>query len=207
MKTHTRKLIFGLAGSAMLMAALVVAPVRAQSTQGSSSERWLHVRVDCSDAKGDTVHVNVPVELAIAVIGNVNHDHLHNGHISIGHSDLDGTDLHAMLQAIRNAKDGEFVTVNSRDNDVRVAKQGGLLLVHVVDRKERRDGKDSNGGQNVEIRVPLTVVDALLAPGNNELDLVGAIRALAASGATELVNVKDRDNTIRVWLDSSNTGA
>jgi hypothetical protein len=112
-----------------------------------------------------------------------------------------------MLQAIRNAKDGEFVTVNSRDNDVRVAKQGGLLLVHVVDHKERRDGKDSNDGQNVEIRVPLTVVDALLAPGNNELDLVGAIRALAASGATELVNVKDRDNTIRVWLDSSNTGA
>src|SRR6202050_5495209 len=146
MKTHTRKLMFGLVGSAMLMAALVVAPVRAQGTQGSSSERWLHVRVDCSDAKGDTVHVNVPVELAVAVLGNVNHENLHNGHISVGHADLNGTDLRAMVKAVRDARDGEFVTVNSRDTDVRVAKQGGYLLVHAINRHESKDE------QNGEVR-------------------------------------------------------
>ena len=93
------------------------------------------------------------------------------------------------------------MTVSSRDSDVRVAKQANVLIVHAVDRHEgKRD-------QNVEVRVPMTVVNALLAPGNDELDLVGASRALAASGATELVNVKDGSNTVRVWLDSSNTGA
>jgi hypothetical protein len=201
MNTHTRKLSFGLVASIMLLAGLTVAPARAQSTQGSKEERWLHVRVDCSDSKGDTVHVNVPVELAVAVLGNVNHENLHNGHISVGHADLNGTDLRAMLKAVREARDGEFVTVNSRDTDVRVAKQGGYLLVHATDRHENK------GDQNVEVRVPLTVVDALLAPGNDELDLVGAIRALAASGDTELVSVKDRNNTVHVWLDSKSSGA
>jgi len=53
--------------------------------------------------------------------------------------------------------------------------------------------------------VPLTVVDALLSAGNNELDLVAGLRALGSQGDTELVTVKDEKSTVRIWLDSRST--
>ncbi len=126
MNTHTRKLSIWFSGKHHAPGGAGGRAGARAKHAGIKEERWLHVRVDCSDSKGDTVHVNVPVELAVAVLGNVNHENLHNGHISVGHADLNGTDLRAMLKAVRDARDGEFVTVNSRDTDVRVAKQGGL---------------------------------------------------------------------------------
>jgi hypothetical protein len=48
------------------------------------------------------------------------------------------------------------------------------------------------------------VVDALFSAGKDELDVVAALHALSASGDTELVSVKDEQNTVRVWIDSKN---
>jgi hypothetical protein len=59
--------------------------------------------------------------------------------------------------------------------------------------------------KRVEVRLPLTVVDALASAGGNELDLVAGVRALATQGDTELVTVKDGKSTVRIWLDSKNT--
>jgi hypothetical protein len=104
-----------------------------------------------------------------------------------------------LLQAVRDSQDGEFVTVQSRDNDVRVAKQNGNLVVYVQEKRTSKEGR-------VEVRVPMSVVNALLSTtGGNELDLVAGIRALAAHGDAELVSVKDNRNTVRVWVDSKNT--
>ena len=50
----------------------------------------------------------------------------------------------------------------------------------------------------------MKVVDALFSAGKDELDVVAALRALSANGNTELVNVKDEENTVRVWIDSKN---
>ena len=38
----------------------------------------------------------------------------------------------------------------------------------------------------------------------DELDVVAALHALSSSGDTELVSVKDDENTVRVWIDSKN---
>ncbi len=57
----------------------------------------------------------------------------------------------------------------------------------------------------MDIKVPLTVVEALLSAGKDELDVLAAVRALAAHGDTELVTVKDDKNTVRIWVDSHNT--
>jgi hypothetical protein len=81
---------------------------------------------------------------------------------------------------------------------VRVAKQGGYLLVHVLD-------KGASKKSRVEVKVPMKVVDALFSGGKDELDLVAGLHALSAQGDTELVSVKDEENTVRVWLDSKNS--
>ena len=53
-------------------------------------------------------------------------------------------------------------------------------------------------------KVPMKVVDALFSAGKDELDVVAALRALSANGDTELVNVKDSENTVHIWIDSKN---
>jgi len=52
----------------------------------------------------------------------------------------------------------------------------------------------------------MKVVEALFSAGKDELDVLAALRALSAHGGdTELVSVKDEENTVRVWLDSKNS--
>jgi hypothetical protein len=168
-----------------------------QSTTSAKQDRWLHVRVISSNAKGETVRVNVPLELAEKVLPTVNHDRFHNGKVKIDCAHVNDVDLRALVDAIRTAKDGEYVTVQGNENDVRVAKQSNYLIVHVLDK-----GKSKK--TQVEIKVPMKVVDALFSAGKDELDLVAALHALSGQGDTELVSVKDDENTVRVWLDSKN---
>jgi hypothetical protein len=50
----------------------------------------------------------------------------------------------------------------------------------------------------------MKVVDALFSAGKDELDLVAALHALSSNGDTELVSVKDDQETVHVWIDSKN---
>lgn len=167
------------------------------SATAERGERWLHVRVISADGGGETVRVNVPLELAEKVLPAVNHDRLHNGKLRIDSSDMNDVDLRALMDAVRTAKAGEYVTVQGDANDVRVAKQGSHLIIHVLD-------KGGSKKSQVEVQVPMKVVDALLSAGKDELDLVAALHALGAQGDIELVFVKDSENTVKVWLDSKN---
>jgi hypothetical protein len=191
-------------GGAVLAVALLAGSTFKAQAQ-STSERWIHVRVDNPDDKGEMVRVNVPIALAAILVSSVDQKELHHGHINISkHADLNGVDLRAMLDAVRTAPDGEFVSVKNRDQDVHVSKQNGYLLIRVND-SNRKDGKDK---QEVDVRVPLAVVDALVASskGSDDLDIGAALRALANHGDMELVNVKDGKETVRIWLDSKNDG-
>jgi hypothetical protein len=180
------------------LAQSTIAPASSpQSTTSTSKDRWLHVRVISSDAKGETVRVNVPLELAEKVLPAINKDRLRAGKVKIDDAHVNDVDLRALVEAIRTTKDGEFVTVQSNDCDVRVAKQSNYLLVHVLDKKNSKKSE-------VEVKVPMKVIDALFSAGKDELDLVAALHALSGQGDTELVSVKDHENTVRVWLDSKN---
>jgi len=213
------------AALALAPIALIAPPSRAQevtisSSSPSTSERWLHVRVIDTNHKGETVRVNVPLEMAEKVLPAINKDRLHNGKVQINRSDLEGVDLKALLEAVRSSKDGEYVTVQSDDNDVRVAKQAGYMVVHVTEKgfksgksdKDKADKSDKSADKSdksersrVDVKVPMKVVEALLSAGKDELDVLAALRALSAHGGdTELVTVKSDDSTVRVWLDSKN---
>jgi hypothetical protein len=220
--------------ASLAVAATLLAATPAVLAQSSNStgDRWLHVRVVSTDGEGDTVRVNVPLELAEKVLPTINKDRLHNGKVSIddAHFNNNDVDLRALIDAVRTAKDGEFVTVQSRENDVRVAKQNGQLIVHVIDRSghvhhhhaKHNDGDKSDKSadkddksadkddaksakeEQVEVKIPMKVIDALFSAGKDELDLVAALHALSSQGDVELVSVKDSENTVRVWLDSKN---
>ena len=194
--------------AASLLGATMFLPLaaRAQDTPKSGSsqistvsnhDRWLHVRVTNPSRNEETVRVNVPLELAEKVLPTINKDRLHSGRVKFDDIDCHGVDLRALVDAVRTSRDGEFVTVQNRDSDVRVAKRNGTLLVHVFEKNHPRRSE-------VEVKVPMKVVDALFSGEKDELDLVAGLRALSSQGDTELVSVKDQENTVRVWLDSKN---
>jgi hypothetical protein len=160
------------------------------------AERYLHVKVDDS-TKGESVNVNVPLSMATAILPTINKGNLHNGHVTIGDTDFNGVDVRAILEAIRTAPDNEFVTVKEKDQDVRVAKLNGNLIVHVLDKSKDKDG------QKVDVTIPIKVVDALFATTkDNELDVAAAIRALSDAGDAVLVTVQDATEHVRIWIDS-----
>ncbi len=197
------------AGGIAVLAATVmmVGLANARPAQAAQSDLWLHVRVDNPSDRGEMVRVNLPVAFVEKIVSSVDHDKLRHGHINIGDSDFNGVDLRSILDAVRTSKDGEFVSVKHGDQEVRVAKQGGVLIVHATDINRMNKHHEVEGTkQEVDVRVPISVVDALVASGGHDLDIAAALHALAAHGTdTELVNIKDGRQTVRVWLDSKNT--
>lgn len=184
------------------------------TASNSKSEQWIHVRVQSKEDRGETVRVNVPVEMAAKVIPAITKNNLHDGKVRIDSMHTNDVDLRTILDAVRSSRDGEYVTVQNNNNDVRVAKSAGYLYIHVTDKSEgkkpaEKDGKTGAKAaaaheSKVEIKVPMKVVDALLSAGKDELDIVAALKALSAHGDMELVTVKDDENTVRVWVDSKN---
>jgi hypothetical protein len=213
MKLPARGILKAVFTLALATVILIPAVTLAQSSSTAAKDHWIHVRVESKDRDGDTVRVNVPIELAEKVLPAINKNNLHNGKVHIDSAHMDDVDLRALLDAIRTSKDGEYVTVQDKDSDVRVAKSGGYMIVHITDKKEDLVS-DAKGNANskgkahheskVEVKVPMKVVDALFSAGKDELDVVAALRALSSFGDTELVSVKDSENTVRIWIDSNN---
>jgi hypothetical protein len=221
---RTFKEVLGLSiAAAFAAASFLPARTYAQDTTNSAAtitapsgkaEQWIHVRVESKEDRGETVRVNVPVEMAAKVLPAINKDNLHDGKVRIDSGHMNDVDLRTILDAVRSSRDGEYVTVQGHDNNVRVAKSAGYLYIHVTDKSEGKKASEKDGKagakaaawheSRVEIKVPMKVVDALFSAGKDELDLVAALRALSAQGDTELVSVKDSENTVRIWVDSKN---
>ena len=163
----------------------------------AKTDRWLHIRVDSKESKGEVVRVNVPIDMAEKILPAINQKNLRHGKVHIDNAKMDDIDVRAILDAIRSSKDGEYVTVQSNENDVRVAKSGGMLFVNVTD-------KSGSNKSKVEVKIPMKVIDALFSAGKDEIDVVAALHALAAHGDTELVSVKGDDNDVRIWMDAKN---
>jgi hypothetical protein len=164
--------------------------------RAAGAERYLHVRVEDAQ-QGESVNVNVPLSMAEKILPAINNGDLHGGRITIHGAEMDGVDLRTLLDAVRTAPDNEFVTVKERhhDEEVRVAKSNGNIMVHV----KHHEGKE----EKVDVTVPMKVIDALLATAKeNELDVAAALRALSDAGDILLVTVEDEGQKVRVWVDS-----
>lgn len=169
----------------------------AASAIAAPPERYLHVRVEDS-TKGENVNVNVPLSMAETVLPAVNKGPLHDGRITVPSAKMNGIDIHAIINSVRTAPDGEFVTVKEKTQDVSVSKRDGNIVIHV------RDSKKS--GQNVDATIPMKVVNALVSgTQTDELDVAAALRALSDAGDTLLVTVQDATENVRVWIDTRNT--
>jgi len=166
----------------------------------AASDLWLHVRVEDNGRDAEEVSINVPMQMVEAFLPMIEIDEFRGGRIQLDDWDNDefgGLDLREVLEALQQAPDTDFVTVKSHDEEIRVSKEGGLLIVRVDDRHD---------DEQVRITLPLDVVDALLGGEPDELDLLAAIQRLSEYDGGDLITVQSRDESVRVWIDSSRTG-
>jgi hypothetical protein len=100
--------------------------------------------------------------------------------------------LRDLWNELKSVPDMTFVTVEDGDESVTVSKSNGYLQVHA-----------DEGDERVEVRIPESVVDALLSGSGESLDIRAAITALAEHGEGELVTVNGDNEQVRVWIDGS----
>lgn len=170
----------------------------ASALMGAQAERWIHVRVENVKGVSGAVSVNLPIEMASEALSSIPTDH-HQGKFHLQGS-VNGMDLRAVLNAVRNSPDNVFVTVERRDKEVSVAKAGRSLLIKIADRPDLPNHFD----KTVAIRVPVSVVRAMMAGNSDEVDIGAGIRALAREGEVD-VTMNNENQMVRIWTDTRTT--
>ena len=210
-------------GMGLLALALVPAPGAVAQTGAA----WLHVRVEEAE-KASKVNVNLPMSVVEAVLKASPEILEEHGKIKIGdHHGMKLADMRAAWKELKAAGDADLVTVESEEENVRVARKGDLVLVY-VDRKagakrakaeaepakpgaaaktvkvEKAKGAGFDGPGEVRVEVPVSLVDALLSGEGEQVNLQAAVGELMKRRG-DIVRVHDEDSNVRIWIDEQNT--
>jgi len=94
-----------------------------------------------------------------------------------------------VLEALAAAPDGELVRVEERDELVVVAKEGRSLRVRVSGERE-----------NVSVNVPLHLALQALPDEHGRIHPAALAAALGGVRFTDLVEVQDGNDHVRVWV-------
>ena len=164
-------------------------------TGAAAADQWIHLKVE-NQQDEELVTVNLPFSMLHAAVAMIPEEVKAEGEIAIEEMDMDWDDLMTLWSEIKDAPEATFVTVETRDEKVVVKKEGEFLMVQTDERTE--------SGADVDIKMPLAVVDALLSGPEGTFDFVAALEALADYGPGELMTVRDGDETVRLWIDDQN---
>ncbi len=157
--------------------------------------RWIHIKVDEKGSDGERVRINLPLALIETVIPMVDADEFHEGKIRIDDHDIDKIDVKGILAAVRDAEDGEYVTVESDEENVTIVKKDDMILIDVDEEDEQ-----------VHIKVRMDLLDALVSGDSDEVNILAAIQKLGEDDEGMLVTVDGDDETVRIWVDSNSSG-
>jgi hypothetical protein len=177
----------------------------------AKTDLWLHIKVH--DGNDDSrVSINLPLSVVQAATPLIPEDVRTAGQLRVDGHDLSVQDLRRIWREVQRQPDAAYVTVDEGHARVRVARSGGYLLIRAADREgpesggRDRDSGRGHGGQHVEVRIPVPVVDALLQGTGDRFDLAAAVAALARTGEGELVTVNGGHETVRMWVDGDAEG-
>jgi len=177
-------LVGGLAAMALLPASAAVA---------QTSTPWLHVRIE-EPKKESRVRVNLPLSVVEAVLKASPEIIERHGKIHLGHDHgLKLADIRKIWKELSATGDAELVSVEEKDEHVKVARKGDLVQVFV----------DKGGKEEVRVEVPVSLVDALLSGEGESANIQAAVAELQKRRG-DIVSVREEDSTVRVWIDDQN---
>ena len=185
-------------GKRMFGTVLLAAALTASSA--AAADLWLHLKVDGGKKGTEQVEINMPLSMiesfAPMLQGRVKGDG-GSHRVRIDDRDYDVAELRRIWRELEDGPDATYVTVNDPDSKVRIAKRGSYLVMTAVERGA------GDHGENVEARIPIPVVGALLSGRGDGLDISAALRELARFGEGELMTVTSDEETVRIWIDDN----
>ena len=178
-----RKRVALLASISLLSGSLAIA----------QSSYWLHFKVETAGAETEQVKLNVPMALVEAVLPIIEENETVRGKIHVSDLPMTVAQMREIWQTLKSEGDFELASIQDGSTNLRVFQEGGYLYVR----------SNEEAQEQIEVNIPATVVDALLSGDGDELDLMAAARALVQTDAGQLVLIRDGDETVRVWVDTS----
>lgn len=178
-----------------LISAVTIALILATGASSAAAGQWLHVRVQ-ERGSGDEVKVNLPLAFAEAILPLVEDNDLRRELRRHGLR-IDGRrlwtleELRQAWETLKSQGNADLVSIETRWERVKVGLEGGYLIATCEDRSQGE----------VDVRIPSSIIDALLSGSGDDLDLRSALRALRNGGTQELVSIRDRDSSVRIWVD------
>jgi hypothetical protein len=200
--------------------ALALVPASGAFAQ-TDAPAWLHVRVE-EAAKASKVNVNLPMTVVEAVLKASPEILEEHGKVKIGdHHGMSLADMRKAWKELSAAGDAELVTVESDEENVRVARKGDLVLVYVDHKPGAHKAKAEaepgatkvektakaakhDGPGEVRVEVPVSLVDALLSGEGDTVNLQAAVSELKKRRG-DIARVRDEDSNVRIWIDEQNT--
>jgi len=153
--------------------------------------RWVNVTVS-EHGEGTNVEVHLPLNLVLSVLKSIDVENFHRGHVDLDIDDVD-VDWVEIFAAVKDAPDGQFVTVDSSDAKVSVSKQGGTLLINV----DETDGENAK----VKVTVPVEFMDALSINDSSQIDVAALLESFDRLPNGDLVTVESDEANVRVWIE------
>jgi hypothetical protein len=181
-----------------VLAGVGLAALMALPALAAAETPWIHVRVE-EPEKQTKVSVNLPlsvVEVALEAAPELieSHGDLHLGEEHKLHIET----ARKIWKELSAVGDAELVTVESEEENVKVMRRGDLVQVFV-------DKKGAEGEEEVRVEVPVSLVDAILSgTEGEEINLEAAIAELQKQRGN-IVTVREKGNTVRIWIDEQNT--
>ena len=151
----------------------------------------LHIRVQ--EGELEKVSLNLPVSVISAVVPLVEDKvgHLSGEHIEMGGQEFGIAELREIWNALKADGSYELANIQTSEENIRILLDENSLLIDT----------DEASKEQLHIRIPVRVVDALLSGTGDELNLAGALETLVSIGESDLVEVQANDAHVRVWID------
>jgi hypothetical protein len=186
-----------------LTIATACASLVALSTAGRASAEDLRFNftVDGHDGERTQIRIQVPLKMVQRLAPHLTAELSPTSRLRINGHRVTHEDARELWRAVREvAHDGgrsgrPFLDVRSGRDTVRVSLDGRYVQMRAIERRGWAD-------DDVTLRVPVRVVDALLSGGEGRLEFGAALSALALEGAGDLLRIEADDADVRVWVDS-----
>lgn len=173
-----------------LLSVAVLSVVIGSRAAAEQKNPWFHLEVKENKAEPEYVKVNLPLSMMDVAL-NIVKDKEFKGHFRLPTDEVSLADLRKIWADLKKVGNAEFVTVQRKNETVRIGKEGKYVTVKVAESQ----------GKKVSIKASVQVVDALLAGTGDEVDLKGALLALQKQEAGEILTVDDNQTQVRIWVD------
>ena len=181
----------------LLTASLVLASLVVAQTARAQGQ-WLHVDIVDQRDRQTSVRLNLPLASIAAALPLIPQERVRHCRIELNDRTITRAEIALMVEKLRTAPEYVVLTIE-RDGDKLDATRAKDMLVISTH-------EENLNSPRLQLRIPMTVAEALSAGNRETLDLHAAARALVRRGAGELVLISSDEHRVRIWADGAPDG-